>query len=139
MRQCRVEAFGCLGQCGRGPNVGTSDGYLYYDIYKPKQCAALLGEVGISVPDAAMRAWLHRMYAMRAMRSNELTEARTLLTEALNEASSLESNAAYMLQALLELRADVHDALGDADKASEDRQRAAAMLAKQPKVPSATS
>ena len=81
---------------------------------------------------AAQRAWLRRMYAMRAMRANKHTEARALLTEALNEASSLRGNAAHMLQALLELRADVHDALGDAPKAVSDRERAASMRAMLP-------
>ena len=53
------------------------------------------------------------MYAMRAMRENNYQEAAGLLSEALQEASSLKGRAAYLLQSLLELRADVHDALQD--------------------------
>ena len=129
----RVEASGCLGKCGSGPNCAATDSEeLFHDVYKPKSCVALLAHVDISVPEAAQRAWLRRMYAMRAMRANKHTEARALLTEALNEASSLRGNAAHMLQALLELRADVHDALGDAPKAVSDRERAASMRAMLP-------
>ena len=45
----------------------------------------------------------------------------------LNEASVLKGDAAHMLQALLEQRADVREALGDATMAADDRQRAAKM------------
>ena len=124
----RVQASGCLGQCGTGPNCATTDSDdLFFDVYKPASCVALLKHVGVDVPDAAQRAWLRRMYAMRALRRNDPREAKTLLTQALTEASELRSSAAHMLQALLELRADVQESLGDREGATSDRQRAAHM------------
>lgn len=69
------------------------------------------------------------MYAMRAMRENNYQEAAGLLSEALQEASSLKGRAAYLLQSLLELRADVHDALQDEASAAADRQHAAKLRA----------
>ena len=127
-----VQACGCLGGCGSGPNVVTTDGGpsdVFHNVYKPSSCAALLDHVGVTVPEAAQRAWLRRMYAMRALRSNKGGEALALLTEALQEASSLKGRAAHLLTLLLEQRADVHEMLRDAPSARDDRERAARLRA----------
>ena len=127
----RIQSAGCLEGCGNGPNVVTTDATgpedVFHDVYKPASCVALLEHIGIHVPDAAKKAWLRRMYAMRAMRSNKHAEAIALLTEGLQEASVLKSGAAHLLQQLLELRADVYDQLRDAEKAAADRKRAAGL------------
>ena len=76
----RVETTGCLGGCGSGPNccmTAASKEQIYYDVYKPKSLTALLEAAGLTVPDAATKAWLRRMYAIRALRSNKPAEART--------------------------------------------------------------
>ena len=123
-----VEASGCLGKCGSGPNCcTTTSDILYHDVYKPASCVALLDVVGVDVPEPAQKAWLRRMYAMRALRSNKPGEAAALLTEALNEASVLRANAAHLIQSLLELRADAHEVSGERDKAAADRERAVGM------------
>ena len=67
----RVEAFGCLGQCGKGPNVELCDGSLeqcelFHDVSKPITAQALLEESGVYVPDDATGAVLKRAYALRA-------------------------------------------------------------------------
>lgn len=126
-----VQACGCLGGCGRGPNCvgGTDeDPVTYYDVYKPKSGSAiLLAELGLAVPEAATRAWLHRMYAIRALRKNQPAEALSLLTTALNSAGTLGMSGAHLIDGLLELRADCSDQLRDAEAAAADRGRAAQM------------
>jgi hypothetical protein len=100
---------------------------MFRDVYKPQSGAALLAHVGLTVPDAATRAWLRRMYAVRKLRSNRPREAHALLTEALTEAGALKARGAYLLSHLLELRADVADACGDAPAGQSDRKRAEQM------------
>ena len=80
----RIASSGCLAHCGSGPNcaVDNAPEDVLHDVYKPASCVALLSHVGIDVPEAAQKAWLRRMYAMRAMRSNKPAEAVSLLTEA---------------------------------------------------------
>ena len=98
----RVEACGCLGSCGRGPNCATSDGDdVFYDVYKPATAVALLEHIGLTVPAEAQKAWLRRMYAMRALRRNNPAEARALCTEALTTAQGLKGGAAHLLANLL--------------------------------------
>ncbi len=124
-----VQSCGCLGGCGRGPNCVGEDDEIYYDVYKPKSgVALLLEELKIDVPDEATRAWLHRMYAMRAMRSNQPREAVSLFTSALNEAGALGVRGALLLSQLLDKRADAHELVGDGEKAAADRAQAESML-----------
>ena len=125
----RVKSCGCLGGCGRGPNVVDEEsGEVYYDVYKPASAVSLLDEVeGLCVPEAAARAWLKRMYAVRALRANDPAEALALVSLALNEAGALRHRSAHMLSLLLELRADIHDTLRQSDEAETDRQRAEQM------------
>ena len=81
----RVEASGCLGKCGSGPNCVSTEGGpedIFHDVYKPAACTALLEEIGVHVPEAAQKAWLRRMYAKRAMQCNKHDEAVALLTQA---------------------------------------------------------
>jgi len=122
----RVVTSGCLGQCGKGPNVALCDGAieqceLFSDVCKPRSAQALLGESGVSVPDEAAGAALKRAYAMRALRERRSGEARDLCTAALNQAGALRLGAAHMLSELLELRADICDDLGERDAAAADR------------------
>lgn len=79
------------------------------------------------VPEAATKAWLRRMYAVRALRSNKPGEARALLTEALKEASTLRGDAANLLSHLLEFRADIAESLGDVQARDADRAHALQM------------
>ena len=123
----KVDSCGCLGGCGNGPNCVTDMEEIFYDVYKPKSCVAMLEAEGITVPDVATKAWLKRMYAMRALRKNDPKEALGLLTTALNEAGSLRHQGATLLSHLLELRADVHDQLRDAASAEADRAKAQQM------------
>ena len=125
----RVKSCGCLGGCGRGPNVvDEASGEVYHDVYKPASAVSLLEEVeGLHVPEAAARAWLKRMYAVRALRANDPAEALGLLSLALNEAGTLRTRAAHMLSLLLEMRADIHDMLRHDNEAETDRQRAEQM------------
>ena len=131
-----VEACGCLGGCGSGPNcvVETADGEseLFRDVYKPKSAVALLEHAGLSVPDAAGRAWLRRMYAMRSMRRNDPREAIALLTQALGEAGELKGRGASLLSEMLELRADLFGDLGDLASADADRKHAGKLRDLQP-------
>jgi hypothetical protein len=113
-----------------GPNVAATDGEVFHDVYKPASCVALLAHAGITTPEPARAAWLRRMYATRALRRNQPREAVALLTEALQEASTLKGAAAHMLQELLEMRADAHDLLQDESSrsaAAADRRRAASL------------
>ena len=123
----KVDSCGCLGNCGKGPNVVTEGGEVFYDVHKPATCVALLQEEGITVPESATKAWLKRMYAMRALRANNPKEALGLLTGALNEAGSLRHQGATLLSHLLELRADVHEQLRDQASADADRAKAQQM------------
>ena len=79
------------------------------------------------VPEVATKAWLRRMYAVRALRSNKPAEARALLTEALQEASKLRGDAASLLSHLLELRADIAESVGDSEACNADRAHAKQM------------
>ena len=124
----RVAGCGCLGGCGSGPNcVATESEEVFHGVYKPASQSALLEAAGLHVPDAATKAWLRRMYAVRALRSNKPGEARGLLTEALQEAGKLRGSGANLLSHLLELRADVAESVGDVAEADEDRARAIQM------------
>ena len=127
----RVVRCGCLGNCGMGPNVALdagSESHIFHDVYKPKSAMALLSEeLHLSIPEEAGRAYLKKMYADRAMRANKPQEALGLLTAALVEAGTLRLRAALLLERLLEQRADVHEALGNAEAASADRARAEQM------------
>jgi len=126
-----VDSCGCLGGCGSGPNVASyRSGEVFHDVYKPLSGQALLeAELGLDVPDAAVKAYLKKMYADRALRSNKPRDAIGLLTAALNEAGTLRTQAAFLLSRLLEQRADVHESLGDSGAAESDRAAAARMLA----------
>jgi hypothetical protein len=124
-----VVRCGCLGSCGRGPNVGLQDSSggssIIHDVYKPASAMALLTkELGLQVPEEAGRAYLRKMYADRALRANKPQEALGLLTEALKTAGPLQRSAALLLCKLLEQRADVHEAVGDMEQALADRQTA---------------
>ena len=70
----KIEACGCLGGCGNGPNVvATHTGQVFYDVYKPITALALVQEeLGLEVPDVAANVYLKKMYADRAMRSNKV-------------------------------------------------------------------
>lgn len=122
-----VETCGCLGQCGKGPNVALCDESgceILHGVYKPRSAHALLSTCGLSVPDEAAAAVLKRAYAIRALREGRPTEARDLLTAALNQAGALRMSAAYLLTELLELRADVSENLKDQEASAADRERA---------------
>jgi len=123
----KVDSCGCLGNCGKGPNVVSEGGEVFNDVHKPATCVALLQEEGITVPESATKAWVKRMYAMRALRANNPKEALGLLTSALNEAGSLRHQGATLLSHLLELRADVHEQLRDQASAEADRAKAQQM------------
>jgi len=123
----KVASCGCLGGCGSGPNCVSESGEIFYDVFKPSAAVALLELEGVSVPDAATKAWLKRMYAMRALRKNDPKEALGLLTIALNEAGALKHQGASLLSHLLELRADVHEQLRDPTSAASDRAMALLM------------
>lgn len=130
-----VSACGCLGGCGSGPNcVAVASEEIFHDVYKPASCAALLAHTGIHVPDAAVKAWVRRMYAIRSLRQNKPAEAHALLTEALQQASPLRANSALLLAHLLDLRADVSDSLGDTEAAAADRKHASQMHALMPEM-----
>ena len=59
-------------QCGYGPNVmRLPNGDLFYNVHKPISGGALLAEVGVVVPDGAEQAYLCKMRADLAMRSNK--------------------------------------------------------------------
>ena len=127
----RVQRCGCLGGCGSGPNVATTDDTdaadgIFRDVYKPASAAALLAHIGVHVPDEAVKAWLRRMYAVRSMRANKPAEAHALLTEALGLAAPLKRRGCHLLSLLLDERADISEGLlGDASAAAADRERAA--------------
>mmetsp|Transcript_5048 Transcript_5048/g.13302 ORF Transcript_5048/g.13302 Transcript_5048/m.13302 type:complete len:212 (+) Transcript_5048:34-669(+) len=123
----KIESCGCLGGCGRGPNVVSEQEEIFYDVYKPKSVVALLQQEGITVPQAALSAWLKRMYAMRALRRNDPKEAVGLLTLALNEAGALKQQGATLLAHMLELRADAYEQLQDQASANSDRVKAVQM------------
>ena len=118
-------------RCGSGPNVATTDesddGGIFRDVYKPASAAALLSHIcGLTIPDAAVKAWLRRMYAVRAMRANKAQEAHALLTEALTLAAPLKGDGSHLISLLLDERADVSEGLlRDAEAAAADRARAA--------------
>lgn len=126
----QIDSCGCLGGCGKGPNVvAEASGEVFWDVYKPKSASALLEAVlGLEVADEAVKASVHRMYAERAMRANKLDEALALLTTALNTAGSLRLQGAVLLSELLHLRADVHSLKGDSAAAAADRERAEGIL-----------
>lgn len=133
-----VSACGCLGGCGSGPNcLASANEGIFHDVYKPASCAALLAHTGIHVPDAAVKAWVRRMYAIRSLRQNKPTEAHALLTQALQQASPLRANSALLLAHLLDLRADVSDSLGDIEAAAADRKHASQMHSLMPETASA--
>ena len=124
----RVDTCGCLGGCGSGPNCYLTDAGIdevLHDVYKPKSAVALLEAVGLDVPEPAVKAWLRRMYAVRALRSNDPKEAIAILSEALVEAAPLKGNGAHLLSHLLELRSDVHVSVGNQEAAQQDSERAA--------------
>ena len=127
----RIARCGCLGGCGSGPNVATTDesddGGIFRDVYKPASAAALLSHIcGLTIPDAAVKAWLRRMYAVRAMRANKAQEAHALLTEALTLSAPLKGDGSHLISLLLDERADVSEGLlRDAEAAAADRARAA--------------
>jgi hypothetical protein len=127
----RVESSGCLGKCGSGPNCVSCDEIscddVFRGVYKPASAAAILDHIGVHVPDTAVKAWVRRAYALRALRSNSPAEARNLLTEALQTASVMKRRAANLMAELLDMRGDVAEALKDARAAEEDRARAAQM------------
>lgn len=151
-----VGACGCLGGCGSGPNCVSDDGEVYRarppatsnptrsgavpltshiyaargladDVYKPASAVALLEAEGVHVPEAATRAWLKRMYAVRALRRNNPQEALSLLTLGLNEAGALREQGVALLSHLLDLRADVHESVRDLQSARADREHATTM------------
>ena len=127
----RVGATGCLGGCGNGPNCVDVDaegntGEVFFDVYKPASATALLEHVGLHVPEPAVKAWLRRMYAVRAMRANKAQEAHALLTEALTLSAPLKGDGSHLISLLLDERADVSEGLlRDAEAAAADRARAA--------------
>jgi len=120
----RVEKRGCLGSCGKGPNVLLARGDAVttcYGISKTNELVALLDDARLHVPEPASKAWVRRTYAVRALRRNKPGEARALLTQALHEAGALKSNAAALIAHLLDLRADVAESQGDGEAAEQDR------------------
>jgi hypothetical protein len=124
-----VEACGCLGQCGKGPNVALCDGAverceLFHDVYKPGSARALLTEAGLSISDEAAGAVLKRAFALRALRERRPDEARDLVTAGLNQAGALRLDASHLLSEMLELRADIADELRELDAAAADRAQA---------------
>lgn len=132
-----VQACGCLGQCGKGPNVALCDGAveqceLFHGVHTPGSASSLLVSGGMAVAEAAAGAALKRAYAMRAMRETRFTEARDLLTSALNEAGAMRLGAAHLLSELLELRADVADECRDWEAAEADRAQAGRLRAAVP-------
>lgn len=126
----RVEKRGCLGSCGKGPNVLLKRGdaaTTNFGISKTSDLVVLLEDANLRVPEPAQKAWLRRTYAVRALRRNKPGEARALLTEALGQAGALKSNAAALIAHLLELRADVAESQGDGEAAEQDRARSLKM------------
>ena len=137
----RVDSCGCLGRCGRGPNcVDDVSGEVFYDVYKPSAATSLLEEVEhLDIPDAAVTAWLKKMYAIRSMRAGDFNEALSLVTMALNEAGTLRTGGSHLLSLLLDLRADIHAQLRDRQAAEADRVRAEKMRQLLPEGTSAAS
>eukprot|EP00962_Isochrysis_galbana_P014287 scaffold4086_cov129-Isochrysis_galbana.AAC.4 len=134
-----VEACGCLGQCGKGPNVALCDGAvekceLFHDVHKPRSARALLSEAGLSISDEAAGAVLKRAFALRALRECRPDEARDLVTAGLNQAGALRLDASYLLSEMLELRADISDELRDSDAAAADRVQAERLRAATPQA-----
>ena len=64
----------------------SGSGEVFCDVYKPKSARALLEEElqMHDIPDEAVKALVHKLYAERAMRAGKLDEAHSLLTMALN-------------------------------------------------------
>ena len=79
------------------------------------------------MPDEASKAWLKRSYAVNALRRNDPAEACSLLTLALKDAAPLKERGALLLAALLDLRAEARQQLGQDDLAAADEKRAQQM------------
>ena len=108
----------------------SESGEVFCDVYKPKSARALLEEElqMHDIPDEAVKALVHKLYAERAMRAGKLDEAHSLLTMALNTCGVLRLRGAVLLAELLHLRADVHSLRCDQESAAADRERAEQLL-----------
>lgn len=87
-----VEECGCLGNCGKGPNVAAClpdvDGgetvKVYNDVFKPATAAAI-AEIafGVAVPDEVVDAQVLNMKATRLCGQDRLGEAEALCRQGL--------------------------------------------------------
>lgn len=120
--QCDVEEWGCLGKCGKGPNVEVQDGgskQLKTNVKSFKKAVELVEEVGCSVSSKASKVGKIK-YALR--RESDASKKMTLLDEAFQVLGG-ETNKSepILLASLLILRSQIYlkDKMGSALKDAE--------------------
>lgn len=116
-----VEEVGCLGQCGKGPNVaafraGSEKVRTYHDVFKPATIAAIVEvESGCEVREGLVTAQANLMKAKRFLTADRVDDALRMLDACIAGAG----DCPPLLDAARSLRADIAGRPGLQEGAAE--------------------
>lgn len=120
-----IEKSKCFNRCGRGVSIYNS---AYDDLDKevdsvPK-ALTMLKSLGLQLPTATSIACLRFFNAQKKIEAGEKDAGLTLLSDAIKAANTLGIQGAAFRKLLYEARGDLHEDMGDANAAQEDRKEA---------------